>query len=133
MNKKSLFLMVIIFAFFQYTGIAQEQVKVDGVTATLKYGSMKASNGCMLENGNSYPVYVSYTIKFVKDQKVRHPEKDTSGTRQIVEKSGTIRLEPAGTPRVQGKPTARYWITAGEGSPVVFDETTVTIIVEKVK
>ena len=133
MNKKNLFLMALSFVFVQYFSFAQDtEVRKFGeggsVTATLKsYMNDKSLNGCMIENTSSDPVDVTYTIKFVK----QFNRNGVTSDKEVVEKNGTVFLAPAGTPKVKGKPTARYWITAGDKLPVLFSETTVSIIVKK--
>jgi hypothetical protein len=106
--KKSLFLVALALFFVQAYGFERGSKTFGGVIATLHAGHTKEKNGCELENTNDHPVEVSYTITFLVGADLRK-----------IEKSGKIVLAPAGTRKVKGQPTARYWITAGEECVVI--------------
>jgi hypothetical protein len=126
MKKLSLVISLIIFV--QCFCFAQLKTNNSGVTATLqKDQNGKIGEGFLLENTNNYPVEVTYTIKFVRQFVAASAKSD----KETTEKQGTVILAPTGTPKVKGEKTARYWVEAGDGHPVIFSETTVNLIVKK--
>ena len=115
---------------FKISSVEQESYE-NKVIVKLEAGHFGRDNGCLIENTSDSWIEVSYDITFVKASpetiQLEKSGMDISGVIQEVSKSGTIRLAPAGTPRQKGKPSARYWVTAGEGQKVNFERTKISI------
>ena len=133
---KNLILVILLFVSVQSVSYAQKSRTFgDGaVEVELEAGALGRNNGCLITNTSDSWVEVRYDITFVKvSEEALTLEKrgmDITNAIQREAKSNTVKLAPAGTPRQGKNPSDKYWVTAGEGNPVNFDRTKISIIVK---